>query len=52
MINEGDPQEIITMKLDVKGNTLRETTQVTTFNFSFMCIDSSNGGGLQAVGEL
>ena len=52
MINEGDPQEIITMKLDVKGNTLRETAQVTTLNFSFMCIDSSNGGGLQAVGEL
>ena len=52
MINEGATQEVIRMMMDVKGNTLRETTQVTTFDFSFMCIDSSNGGGLQAVGEL
>ena len=52
MINEGATQEVIRMMMDVKGNTFRETTQVTTFDFSFMCIDSSNGGGLQAVGEL
>ena len=52
MINEGATQEVITMTLDVKGNTLRETTRVTTFAFSFMCTDSSNGGGPQAVGEL
>ena len=52
VINEGATQEVITMTLDVKGNTLRETTRVTTFDFSFMCIDSSNGGGLEAVGEL
>ena len=52
VINEGATQEVITMTLDVKGNTLRETTRVTTFDFSFMCIDSSNGGGPMAVGEL
>ena len=52
MINEGATQEVIRMMIDVKGDTLRETTQVTTLDFSFMCIDSSNGGGLQAVGEL
>ena len=52
VINEGATQEVIRMMMDVKGNTSRETTQVTTLDFSFMCIDSSNGGGLQAVGEL
>ena len=51
VINEGATQEVITMILDVKGNTLRETTRVTAFDFSFMCIDSSNGGSPQAVGE-
>ena len=51
VLTEGATQLIIRMMMDVKGNTLRETTQVTTFDFSFMCIESSNGSGLQAVGE-
>jgi len=42
------------MMLDVKGNTIMEpaSTRVLNFGFSFTCIDSSNGGGPQAVGEL
>ena len=42
------------MILDIKGNTLTESgsTRFLNFGFSFTCIDSSNGGGLQAVGEL
>ena len=42
------------MILDVKGSTLTEpaSTRVVNFGFSFTCIDSSNGGGPQAVGEL
>ena len=42
------------MILDVKGNTILEpaSTRVLNFGFSFTCIDSSNGGGPQAVGEL
>ena len=52
VLDEGAAQEVIRMMMDVKGNTSRETTQVTTLDFSFMCIDNSNGGGLQAVGEL
>ena len=54
MLNEGATQEVITMVLDVKGNTLTEpsSTRVLNFGFSFTCIDSSNGGGPQAVGEL
>ena len=42
------------MILDIKGNTLTEpaSTRVLNFGFSFTCIDSSNGGGPQAVGEL
>ena len=54
VINEGATQEIITMTLDVKGNTLLEpaSTRVLNFGFSFMCIYSSNGGGPLAVGEL
>lgn len=51
IINEGATQLIIRMMMDVKGNTHRETIRPTTFNFSFMCIESSNGSGLQAVGE-
>ena len=54
MINEGATQEVITLVLDVKGNTFTEpaSTRVLNFGFSFTCIDSSNGGGPQAVGEL
>ena len=54
MLNEGATQEVIRMILDVKGNTLTEpaSTRVLNFGFSFTCIDSSNGGGPQAVGEL
>ena len=54
MINEGATQEVIRMILDVKGNTLTEpaSTRVVNFGFSFTCIDSSNGGGPQAVSEL
>ena len=54
MINEGATQQVIRMMLDVKGNTLMEpgSTRVLNFGFSFTCIDSSNGGGPQAVGEL
>ena len=53
-INEGATQEVIRMTLDIKGNTLTEPTNIRVINFafSFTCIDSSNGGGLQAVGEL
>ena len=42
------------MMLDVKGNTITESasTRVLNFGFSFTCIDSSNGGGPHAVGEL
>jgi len=42
------------MILDVKGNTLLEpsSTRVLNLDFSLTCIDSSNGGGPQAVGEL
>ena len=54
MINEGAIQEVITMTLDVKGDTLMEpsSTRVLSFGFSFTCIYSSNGGGPMAVGEL
>ena len=54
MINEGATQEVIGMRLDVKGDTRFEpaSTRVLNFDFSFTCIDSSNGGGPQAVGEL
>ena len=54
MLNEGDTQEVIRMILDIKENTITEpgSTRVLNFNFSFTCIDSSNGGGPQAVGEL
>ena len=54
VLNEGATQEVIRMILDVKGNTLTEpaSTRVLNFGFSFTCIDSSNGGGPQAVGEL
>ena len=54
MLTEGATQEVITMVLDVKGNTLTEpsSTRVLNFDFSFTCIDSFNGGGPMAVGEL
>ena len=54
MLNEGATQEVIRMILDVKGNTFLEpaSTQVLNVDFSFTCIDSSNGGGPLAVGEL
>ena len=54
VINEGATQEVIRMMLDIKGNTITEpsSTRVLNFGFSFTCIDSSNGGGPQAVGEL
>ena len=54
VINEGATQQVIRMMLDVKGNTLTEpaSTRVLNFDFSFTCIDSSNGGDPQAVGEL
>ena len=54
VIDEGATQEVITMNLDVKGDTRLEpaSTRVLNFDFSFTCIDSSNGGGPQAVGEL
>ena len=54
MLDEGSTQEVIRMILDVKGNTLTEpaSTRVLNFDFSFTCIDSSNGGGPMAVGEL
>ena len=53
-LNEGDALVVISMILDVKGSTTSEpaSTQVITFDFLFTCIDSSNGGGPQAVGEL
>ena len=53
-LNEGATQEVIRMILDIKGNTITEpaSTRVLNFGFSFTCIDSSNGGGPQAVGEL
>ena len=42
------------MILDVKGSTTSEpsSTRVLNFGFSLTCIDSSNGGDPQAVGEL
>ena len=54
MLNEGATQAVIRMIMDIKGNTLTEpaSTRVLNFPFSFTCIDSSNGGGPQAVGEL
>ena len=54
MLTEGATREVIAMILDVKGNALLEpaSTRVLNFGFSFTCIDSSNGGGPQAVGEL
>ena len=54
VINEGATQEVITMTLDVKGNTRMESasTRVLNFGFSFTCVYSSNGGGPMAVGEL
>jgi len=54
VLNEGATQEVIRMMMDVKGNTIMEpaSTRVLHFGFSFTCIDSSNGGGPQAVGEL
>ena len=54
VLNEGATQEVITMVLDVKGNTLTEpaSTRIPNFGFSFTCIDSSNGGGPMALGEL
>ena len=54
VINEGATQEVITMVLDIKGNTITEpaSTRVLNFGFSFTCIYNSNGGGPQAVGEL
>ena len=53
-LNEGATQEVITMMLDVKGNTILEptSTRVRNFDFSFTCIDRSYGGGPMAVGEL
>ena len=53
VINEGATQEVITMTLDVKGNTFREpaSTRVFNFGFSFMCIYSSNRSSPLAVGE-
>ena len=54
MLTEGATREVIAMILDVKGNALLEpaSTRVLNFDSSFTCIDSSNGGGPQAVGEL
>ena len=54
VINEGATLQVIRVVLDVKGNTLTEpsSTRVLNFGFSFTCIDSSNGGGPQAIGEL
>ena len=54
MLNEGATQEVITMTLDVKGNTGLEPASIRALNygFSLTCTDSSNGGGSQAVGEL
>ena len=54
VINEGATQEVIRMALDVKGLSALEpaSTRVLSLIFSFTCIDSSNGGGPQAVGEL
>ena len=54
VINEGATLEVIRMVLDVKGSTVLEpaNTRVLNFGFSFTCIDSSNGGGPQAVSEL
>ena len=54
VINEGATQEVIGMRLDVKGDTRTEpaSTRVLSLTFSFTCIDSSNGGSPQAVGEL
>ena len=54
VLNEGTTQEVITMIVDIKGNTLTEpaNTRVLNFGFSFTCIDRSNGGGPQAVGKL
>ena len=53
-LNEGATQEVISMMMDVKGNTFMEpaSTRIFNFGFSFTCIDSSNGGGPMAVGEL
>ena len=53
-LTEGATQQVIRMILDVKGNTLLEpgSTRGLNFSFTFTCIDSSNGGGRQAVGEL
>ena len=54
VLNEGATQEVITMTLDVKGDILLEPagTRVLNFAYTFTCIDSSNGGGPMAVGEL
>ena len=52
-LSEGDPLSTILVTLDIKGNTLVEpgSTQITTFNFSIACLDSSNSDGFQAAGE-
>ena len=54
VLNEGSTQQVIRMILDIKGNTITEpaSTRVLNFDFTLTCIDSSNGGGPQAVGEL
>ena len=54
VLNEGATQEVIRMILDVKGNTLLEPANIRTqtYSFTFTCIDRSNGGGPQTVGEL
>ena len=52
-LEEGAALQVISVLLDVKGNTVVEPadTQIQNFDFSFTCIDSSSGGGPQAVGK-
>ena len=52
-LDEGASQQVIRVMLDVKGNTAMEpaVNRIQNFGFSFTCIDSSNGGGPQAVGK-
>ena len=53
VVNEGATQEVIEMRLDVKGDTSTEpaSTRILNFDFSFTCTDSSNSGGPQAAGK-
>jgi len=43
MVDEGDLQKIIVIRLDIKGNTMDERRPVTNINFNVTCIDMTTG---------